>query len=130
MKEKRNSRRQAREDVRFVRQAGKLMLLWEKQRTQEIETHLFLLNPEAQARLDEIKGCVRAAKLPPTSFACAFDPVYNQITITLEDDVFSDYSYPLQDILSRVDAYSIDALNNGRLVLSANINNAAYEMEA
>lgn len=119
------NRRQNRQDIRFVRKVGKMMLQWEKQREKEIETHTFLLTVEAAERLDAIQNCIQNAKAKPYAFRWELNPVYNQIEITLEDYVFSGFSYPLHEILRLVDVYSIDARTNGCIVLSAGINNAA-----
>lgn len=126
MEEKRSQNRQ---DIRFIRKVGQMMLQWEKQREKEIETHTFLLTAEAAERLEEIQNCIQNAKAKPYSFRWAINPMYNQIEITLEDYVFSRFSYPLHEILGLVDVYTIDARTDGCIVLSAGINNAAYEME-
>lgn len=124
-----HDRKQQRRDVWFVRRAGMLMHRWEQQRTGEIAGHAFLLKPEVQERVERIVQCIRRAKTPPTSFRHAFDPVYNQISFTLEDWVLSSQCYPLHEMLGTADAYSLETLTDGRIVLTMEINDAAYEVE-
>ena len=130
MKKMHRSRRREGRDVRFVRKAGQIMLQWEQQRGQEVGKRLFLLRATAQERLEFIRRCVQAAETLPVSFRFAFDPLYNQINITLEEYLFSDGSYSLPAILGAADSYSLDALADGRMVLCIGIHDAACEMEA
>lgn len=124
-----NNRKQQRSDVRFVRQAGKIMCQWEQQRSREIEERTFLLTPQSQARAEHMMQCVRSARIQPAAFCYAFDPVYNQFNFTLEDRVLSNQCYALHEMLSAADAYSLEALADGRIILSLSIHDAAYEME-
>ena len=123
------SRRRESQDIRFVRKAGQIMLQWEQQRMQKIGGRLFLLTADALERLAFIRRCVQEAEFPPISFRVEFDPLYNQLNITLEEYLFSDGSYSLLAILGAADSYSLDALTDGRMMLSIGIHDAAYEME-
>lgn len=124
-----NDRRQQRSDSRFVRMAGKMMCRWEQQRRGEIVRHAFLLRPEVQERVERMVQCVRRARMPPASFRYAFDPVYNQVAFTLTDWVLSSQCCALHEMLGTADAYSLEALTDGRIVLTMEINDAAYEVE-
>lgn len=126
---KKTIRCQACQDVRFARAAGQIMRQWEQQRTKEIEGRPFLLTSRAQERLEVIQRCIQQSETPPLSFRVAFDPLYNQINITLEDYLFSDHSYSLPTLLAAADSYSLDALADGRMSLSLGIHDAADEME-
>lgn len=129
MKKYYRSRRQESQDIQFVRKAGQIMLQWEQRRAQKIDGRLFMLTSTALERLEFIRSCVQVAEYPPISFQFGFDPMYNQINITLEEYLFSDRGYSLPAILGAVDAYSLDALADGRMVLSMGIHDAAYEIE-
>jgi len=129
MKKYYRSRRQDSQDIQFVRKAGQIMLQWEQRRAQEIDGRLFVLTSTALERLEFIRSCIQAAEYPPISFQFGFDPMYNQINITLEEYLFSDRGYSLPAILGAVDAYILDALADGRMMLSMGIHDAAYEIE-